>query len=417
MKVVWIVNHILKPVAEELGLPVNTSGSWIQSLLNKLEENKEIELFVIIPSNLNKKMIISNVTYLLVESSNIDRFVTPTRGFKKRILKEINEIKPDLIHIHGTEFAYYHSIVSKDKLYPILVSIQGLVSEIIKFNRFESYILNNELNFSNKITNLRLVFSLKIKKYINNFRAKSEIELIKKVDNLIGRTNWDESHVKFLNKNVNYYPIQELMRKEFYDFSWSELNLKKQIIFAAGGFSSPLKGFHFIIFAFHEVLKDFPQAVLYVVGESPFEKDSKSSYEKYLVDIINHFDILDKINFLGFLNAEKMAETFANSSVYVMASSVENSSNTLGEALTIGIPCILPFVGGNSSIVKDNETALFYNYADIPQLVNKIKYSLTSTDKMVSISKDGKQLSAELYDSNKIVNEMLNVYSLISNNK
>ena len=59
---------------------------------------------------------------------------------------------------------------------------------------------------------------------------------------------------------------------------------------------------------------------------------------------------MDKVHFLGRLNAEQMKEQYLNCHVFVCPSSIENSPNSVGEAMILGTPAVCADVGGISSI-------------------------------------------------------------------
>ena len=54
----------------------------------------------------------------------------------------------------------------------------------------------------------------------------------------------------------------------------------------------------------------------------------------------------DKIEFLGRLSAEGMKQAYLDANVFVMPSTIENSPNSLGEAMLLGVPCVAADVGG-----------------------------------------------------------------------
>ena len=74
--------------------------------------------------------------------------------------------------------------------------------------------------------------------------------------------------------------------------------------------------------------------------------------------LAKEYNLLDKINILGMLDAGKMKEQYINSSVYVCPSILENSPNSMGEAMCLGIPVVASRSGGVPSMVEDEKEAL-----------------------------------------------------------
>lgn len=97
-----------------------------------------------------------------------------------------------------------------------------------------------------------------------------------------------------------------------------------------------------------------------------------SSYGYYLRSLIRELNLTDNVEFLGGLNETRMAEEFRNAHVFVCASVIENSPNSLGEAQIIGTPCIASFVGGVPDMVNDRETGLLYRFEEYKMLAFKI---------------------------------------------
>ncbi|MFD1904498.1 glycosyltransferase [Paenibacillus rhizoplanae] len=61
-----------------------------------------------------------------------------------------------------------------------------------------------------------------------------------------------------------------------------------------------------------------------------------STYGAYIKSLIKKHELEDNVFFTGYLNEREMCNRFLKSNVFVSASIIENESNSLSEAKTIG---------------------------------------------------------------------------------
>lgn len=123
--------------------------------------------------------------------------------------------------------------------------------------------------------------------------------------------------------------------------------------------------------AMPEILRAFPDAHLYVAGndltrtDSLYAKLKISSFSKYIKKLIVEYKLVNKVTFTGSLNEQQMKERFLKSNVFVSSSTIENSPNSLGEAMLLGMPCVSSDVGGVKNLMKHEEEGYVYQ-ADAP---------------------------------------------------
>lgn len=63
---------------------------------------------------------------------------------------------------------------------------------------------------------------------------------------------------------------------------------------------------------------------------------------------------------MGKLTAGQMRDRYLASSLYVCCSALENSPNSLGEAMLLGMPCVSADVGGIPSMFTDGVDGILY---------------------------------------------------------
>ncbi|OGO87635.1 MAG: hypothetical protein A2Y15_02285 [Clostridiales bacterium GWF2_36_10] len=342
-----------------------------------------------------------------MESTGTDKF------FENIIRKE----KPDIIHIWGTEFAHSYDMVKAAAKFgmknKIIISIQGLVSVYTKhYCAFLPDKVCRSYSFKDKVKS-RSIY--KEQKSFEN-RGINEIKAIRGVDYVIGRTDWDYACTKQMNSDVNYFFCNETLRDSFYKQEWNLNNCKRHSIFLSQS-SYPIKGFHLALEAFITVLQQYPDAHLYTTGSDiftiPFWR--LTSYQKHLSKIIIENDIKTKVSFLGNLSEQEMCDQYKKSHVFVSASSIENSPNSIGEAMLLGVPVISSDVGGVKNLMEHEKEGFIYQ-ADAPYMLAFYINKIFSDDELVlKFSKNEKEHARFTHDRKVNLDNLINIYTIVLN--
>ena len=74
------------------------------------------------------------------------------------------------------------------------------------------------------------------------------------------------------------------------------------------------------------------------------------------------------MKFLGILAEKDMCAQYLHSNVFVSASSIENSPNSVAEAMMLGMPIVASFVGGTMDLLQDKVEGYLYQ-ADAPYML------------------------------------------------
>ena len=233
MKILWFVNT---PCGASNYLNNTTyKGGWLQSLEELIKHEKHIDLSVsfFAPEKL-ESFRFDHVDYFPVFKKRKNKFSKYIdRAFIKiesneylaRFLEIVNAVKPDLIHIHGTELPF-GAIIKEIQEIPVVISIQGNLTVYSKF--FFRGISRIEVRKYRKIWKFLTANDFISKFKMMRKRASLEAQFLTGVKYVFGRTHWDEAISRMLAPNATYFKSQEVLREKFYNARWDPSNFSKK---------------------------------------------------------------------------------------------------------------------------------------------------------------------------------------------
>ena len=393
MRVLWLCNLIIPFFSDEYGVKPNVFGGWMTGMLTELSrEDFVIGLcFPIIDESRKKSGSKEGYYYYSYSAdysaSEYDEIGPQLENEFEQIIRLFN---PDVIHVWGTEYIHSYAMLRaaarcdlEDRL---LFHIQGLVSECWKY--YLDGLPGRYLNESNPL----FIDSLLMKK-----RGEIEKRCLNQGKHFVGRTDWDRAHILFLNPNANYYYCGEILRPEFYmDTKWEHKESSPTIFMSQGTY--PLKGVHFVLEAIALLKNKYPMIKLHISGDDVINVENKTPYAEYLCELINKYELEDNVTYIGRLSSEEMVKKLADSSIYLIASTIENSPNSLSEAMMIGIPVVATAVGGIPSIIRNKNEGVLYQYNEPFMLALKISEVLDDSHYQSELSYN-EQLRARSFNN------------------
>ncbi len=422
MRILWMCNVPLPIISKDMGKPIIFGGGWMVGLCEDLIQagNKLGICFPVDSKESAKQGIVDDISYFSIPC---DKFSTKTDIQTVATIEHaIKKFNPDVVHIWGTEYTHslmtYYACENLDMASNTVVSIQGLVSVIadhyfagmpwraINFRSLKDIIRNNS-----------------IKKERNSFvyRGTSEKELLGKISYVIGRTDWDKACVHALAPNAKYLFCNETMRSSFYSSRWNIDNCERYSIFVSQC-QYPIKGFHMLLKAAALIKKRYPNMKIYVTGKSRKGKNLKellsfSSYDFYLFWLLKSLDLMSNVYFLGSLQEEEMCRQFLRAHVFVSPSSIENSPNSVGEAMLLGVPTIASDVGGVKNMITHGSDGLLYPFDDIYTLADYVCRVFEDDKYALELSNSARKKAAFTHSREYNCCQMMEIYNFISCNK
>lgn len=393
------------------------AGGWMYSL-NKVVKDK-VELSVVFhhPYPMDK-FTYEKTNFYPVYTGNIiienlkKRFLKTVydQHFLNKYLSIINEVKPDLIHIHGTENAYL-CILLKTKI-PVIISIQGNLT-VIK-HKFKTGFNSKYLHFKSiKINAKSLVFgSQNFYRDYQNMKNMAQIEQanLKHARFVMGRTNWDRRITRVLAPDSKYYVGNEILRDNFYENQWFDnFSTGKLILFSTNG-NIFYKGFETLCHTLNLLNNLGLEVEWRVAGVS-----NSSLINRITKKALNGDYPKKGLILLGTLDEKDLINNLKESNIFIMTSHIENSPNNLCEAMILGMPCIATYAGGTGSMLKDGDEGILIQDGDPWVMAGAIMELYRDKDKAIQYSIKARATALKRHNREEIVNNLIATYQQIIN--
>lgn len=234
-------------------------------------------------------------------------------------------------------------------------------------------------------------------------RAETEREALTLTRSFIGRTTMDKAMLRMYNPSADYYRCNDVLREPFYSGEWSADACEKHRIFISQ-YYYPLKGFHYLLEAAAILKKKYPSLRIAAAGYNPIEKPlpqketKDSSYIRYVKKLIAEYGLEGNIELLGVIDEERMKEEYLKANVFVMPSSIENSPNSLAEAMMLGVPTVAADVGGVSDFAEHKTEAFIYPSPAVYLLAHYIDAVFEGGAPIDEMARRGRERALREYD-------------------
>jgi len=406
-KILWLSNFRFRKDASR------ATGTWLEAMGKAIACTSGYQLFNIACGLVKKteKRDFDAIRQWVVPYAPNFKNELPRRTVVSDIQRIVETLRPDIIHVWGTE-NYWGLLTARNLLpFPSLLEIQGLkyaiapkmLGELTFFEALRCTGLKECIRPSHSILSGQTQF----------IRAgRFEHEIIKGHSCIAVPSEWAKTHVEFVNPAGRLFRSRMMLRPEFTDSKpWQFHAGHPPTLFTSSSGSAPYKGLHILLRAIALLKKDFPEIRLNVGGTHIQKGIRRGGYASWILREVQRLGINDNVRFLGPLAAKEIVEQLHQTHVVVNPSFIESYSMALAESLAVGVPTVVSYAGAMPEFAVDGVSALFFPPGDETICARQIKRILLSPSVAAQLSLNARQTGLLRYDPSAVLKRQLEIYN------
>ena len=122
----------------------------------------------------------------------------------------------------------------------------------------------------------------------------------------------------------------------------------------------------------------------------------------------------EQVFFLGQMDAEQMKAQYLKAHVFLSASTIENSPNSVGEAMLLGVPVVSSLVGGVPDLVTDEKEGLLYHADNVSALAMAVARIFEDRELADRLSAAARVRARKTHDADTNYRRLLEIYQEIN---
>lgn len=384
MRVAWIGPYDVTSVAHRMDQPFAVPfhpATWIRNAALAFADHPDVELHVL----MHHKQFVRD--YRFVEQGiHFHLFRAPLPMIPRPLVlyqldrwkfyRELQNIKPDIVHGHGTENLFSYVAVTSG--YPNVVSIQAIISLLLKQYRRLS----------------RRAFEHFLVQFVERLT-------VRRGKNFIIKAPFAEEFIRRLNPSARIFLLENIIHEAFFGVERRNGNGGKKIIFV--GTLINTKGVEELVRAFHEIVSDHADLELHLIGTG-----TESYVRNVLRPLINRGT--GRIVLRGQLSSDQLAAELKDAAMLILPSYFETSPNVVAEAMVAGTPVIGTDVGGIPFMIKHGETGQIVPVRNVSRLAEAMKTYVDVPEVAEQYAERAKQAARSRYGKQRYVETLLEIY-------
>lgn len=401
---------------------IRTTGTWIIAMGKAISEVHDIELYNVTAGDVKSVTSKScgKITQWVVPNRERNKYHKGSSEFISFIKKIGEEIKPDLIHLWGTENGFGFAIIEADLGIPVLLEMQGLLLSI-GGNYYGGLSLRDLI----KSHGLKEILKPELSSYLvrRKFekRGRHEKRLIRQMRYISVQSDWVNSYIRLISPDSHIFRSGMMLRNAFYESpAWQYRGGRETIdIFTSSSGAIPYKGLHVVFDAVAVLKARYPNIRLRIGGKIETKKKYgviRDGYTSWLMNKASKLGIAGSISWLGMMSADEMSREMRKSDVAVVPSYIESYCLFLAEAMMVGVPVVASYAGAMPELAEHGKSALFFPVGDYMSCASQIERIITNRKLAEDLSAESRRVAFQRNDPDKVWQKQVDIYKQVIDN-
>lgn len=391
-----------------------STGTWLDAMAQALVQSGKVQLANVAmgPVRQITRQDAGAIAQWIVPASAQIRLHDgmPPREIVEGICQAVKEFGPDIVHVWGTETFWGLLVARKLIQRPALLETQGIKSAIAR-------VYHGDLSWREQLACVgvkEVVRANTIPQGRRRFAAwtRYETEIVAGQHFVTVQSPWLEAQVRAMNSDCRVFFNDFALRQPFYAAApWQPAN--QTSIFYSASYPSPFKGIHVAVRALSLLKRRFPDIQLRVAGALQRPGLRQEGYMAWVNREAQRLGVANNVHWLGALSADQIVFEMQGCAAVFLPTFIEGYCLALAEAMAVGAPAVVAYVGGAAHLARNEETALYMAPGDVEMAAYQVGRLLTDQALAARLGAQARWVALARNDPDQIIRRQLDIYQAV----
>lgn len=324
-------------------------------------------------------------------------------------LRVIADFQPDVIQIFGTESGF--GTIAAQTHVPVVIHVQGILNSCLDHWFPPGFSLFDTFRYAS-LSSLLLGNGYFHRYFLLKKQAARERKIIARNRYFFTRTHWDGQQITEMNPSAHLIHCDELLRPAFFKNKWILPHRPTHDMRLVSVMNGELyKGLDNVLKIAAELRKKAELAFTWqIIGMDEFHP-AKHLFERKAGETFRE----NRIHFLGQKSAGDLVAELLKNDVFVHVSHVDNSPNSVCEAMLLGMPVLCNDVGGCSSLMTHGHDGMLLPDNAPEQWAEELTRLHYRPEELQSLGSYARARALQRHNPETISGTLLQTYELMMN--